>query len=104
MIGKSDQITGVSAGLLSFWIRHSDLNFQSTATFQMQLFPPVRTLGFVARHSCARRTQSTLQVLTLYFMNTTVTSDNLHTTRRATALVKHSACYARGNVTHQSTA
>ena len=70
----------------------------------MQLFPPVFMPHFVARHFSTRCTQSTLRVLTLFFMNTTLTTDIMCTMLRATALAKYSERDARKNDAHQNTA
>jgi hypothetical protein len=48
--------------------------------FVTLLFPPVLTPCFVARHSCVRRVQSTVRVLTLFIMNATFTTDYVLTT------------------------
>jgi hypothetical protein len=70
----------------------------------MQLFPPVFMLHFVARYSSMRCTQNTLRVLTLFVMNTTVTTDIMCTMLRATAIVKYSERDARENDAHEKAA
>jgi hypothetical protein len=70
---------------------------RTTGSINTQMFPPDLTPHFIARHFCAHRMQSTLGVLTLFFMNVTYTTDNMRTTRDGTHKVLCALCTQKGH-------